>query len=411
MPTARLTDASVKRLPAPPGTRIDYGDLAFPGLSLRVSGCVGSRPERRVWAYTYRIGGKQKRLTIGHYPDVSLAQAREAAGKARQQVRAGTDPAAAREEAKRQDTTVATVAESFIRLDLERRNRAPRYIEETRRIFRNHVLPRWGHRDIASITRRDIIALLDDVMERGTVSTGPDGKRRKLKGGPILANRTLSAVRAMLNWCLRRGMIETTPGTLVERPGEETRRERTLTASEIRAIWNAAEQLGYPYGPYFKIAMLTGQRRAEVAKMEWGQVDLDKAIWTAQTKGNKTNEVPLVRMAVDILRTVPRIAGTDFVFTMNGHGAVTGFSRAKKLIDQATPELAPWRNHDLRRTVATELGRLRVARFIIERVLNHTDRSVTAIYDRHTYLDEKRAALEQWADHLIEITGQIALTG
>jgi hypothetical protein len=244
MPTARLTDASVKRLPAPPGTRVDYGDLALPGLSLRVTGSVGARPERRTWTYTYRHNGTQRRLTLGQYPTLTLAHAREAAGKARQQVQAGTDPAATREEARQRDTTVATVAESFVRLDLERRNRAPRYIEETRRIFRNHVLPRWGHRDIASITRRDIIALLDDVMERGTVSTSPDGKRRKLKGGPILANRTLSAVRAMLNWCLRRGMIEVAPATLVERPGEETRRERTLTTSEIRAVWIAAERLG-----------------------------------------------------------------------------------------------------------------------------------------------------------------------
>jgi integrase len=149
--------------------------------------------------------------------------------------------------------------------------------------------------------------------------------------------------------------------------------------------------------------LLTGQRRKEVAEMSWDQIDLDEAIWTARTKGNKTNLVPLVPMAVDILRTLPRFAGTGFVFTMNGHGAVTGFSRAKKLIDQATPELAPWRNHDLRRTVATELGRLGVARFIIERVLNHTDRSVTAIYDRHSYVPEKRAALEQWATYLASL--------
>jgi integrase len=404
MPTARLTDASVKRLPAPSGERVDYGDLAFPSLCLRVTGRVGQRPERRTWTYTYRHNGKQRRLTLGHFPAMTLAQAREAAGKARQQVQAGTDPAAAREEAKRQDTTVAAVAEDFVRLDLERRNRSPRYIVETRRIFKNHVLPRWGHRDIASITRRDIIALLDDIMERGTVSTGADGKRRSLRGGPILANRALSAIRAMLNWCLRRGDVETTPATLVERPGEETTRERTLTAIEIRAIWNAAERLGYPYGQFLKLAMLTGQRRKEVAEMRWDQIDLNTAIWTARTKGTKTNIVPLVPMAVEILQTLPRVAGTDFVFTMNGHGPVTGFSRAKKLIDEVTPELAPWRNHDLRRTVATEMARIGVARFIIERVLNHADRSVTAVYDRHLYVDEKRQALEKWAAHIRSLT-------
>jgi hypothetical protein len=190
MPTVKLTDAAVRRLTAPQNARIDYFDAAFPGLALRVTGAADQRPERRTWTLFYRFSGKQRRLTfVPGYPALSLADARQEATKAQLQISAGIDPAAAKlaakEQASRAPDTMANVVDLFIRLDLERRKRAPQYISGTRRIFENHVLPRWANRDIKSITRRDVIELLDAVMDNGA---------------PIAANRTLAATRALFNW-------------------------------------------------------------------------------------------------------------------------------------------------------------------------------------------------------------------
>jgi integrase len=418
MPTVKLTDAAVQRLKAPPGQRIDYFDAAFPGLALRVTGAADQRPERRTWTYFYRFGGKQRRLTFEPgYPALSLADARQAATQAQLQIRAGTDPAAAKAEAKeaaqRAPDTIANVADLFIRRNLEAKRRAPRYIAETRRNFDNHVIPRWGERDIKSITRRDVTELLDSVMQEGS-KVKRDGKRVTVPGGPIAANRTLAAVRALFNFALRRGFIESTPAALVERPGEETRRERTLTAEEMRAIWNAAAGLDYPFGPFFQLAMITGQRRDEVARMRWADLDLAERLWALPaeaTKAGRSHVVPLPPLAVDILTALPRKAAASgkgikpslWVFTTSGAKPVSGFSKAKLRLDKAIAKelgdeaVAPWTIHDLRRTAATEMGRLGVIRFVIGKVLNHADRTVTGIYDRHAYLAEKRLALESWA--------------
>jgi integrase len=405
VPTIKLTDAAVQRLKAPPGGRVDYFDAAFPGFALRVTGAVDQRPERRTWTLFYRIGGRQRRLTFEPgYPALSLAEARAAATQAQLQIKAGVDPAeakaAAKESAARQPDTVAAVVESFIRLDLERRKRAPRYIADVRRIFSNHVLPRWADRDIRAITRRDVIELLDAIMDTGSIVKGANGKKRKLPGGPVIANRTLAAVRAMFNWALRRGMVEATPAAMVEAPGEETARARVLDDGEIAAVWAAASTLGYPFGPFFHLALILGQRREEIAQMQWGQINQTAGTWSLQTsKSGRAHIVPLAPMAVDILSALPTKA-SRYVFTTSGDVPISGFSKIAKF----GGTMGPWTIHDLRRSCATAMGRLGVSRFIVGKVLNHADRSVTGVYDRHEYLDEKRHALERWAQYLDSLT-------
>jgi integrase len=254
-------------------------------------------------------------------------------------------------------------------------------------------------------------------MDHGSVVRDDDGNRRKIRGGPIAANRTLAAVRSLFNFAVRRGIIDATPVSLVQGPGEENRRDRTLTADEIRVVWAAAERLGYPFGSFFQIALITGQRRSEVAGMRWAHLDFDEALWTLPAEATKvgwTQVVPLPSLAVDMLRKLPGKAyaagPTRFVFTTDGDAPVSGFSKAKLRLDRIIGEarsgeaLAPWTIHDLRRTAATEMARLGVSRFVIGRVLNHADRGVTGIYDRHAYLQEKRHALETWARYLGNLT-------
>jgi len=436
MPTVKLTDAAVQRFKAPPGGRIEYFDATLPGFGVRVAGPTGRSPEgRKSWVLFYRHGGAQKRLTIEPgYPALSLADARKRAGEALALLSQGADPGAAKAETKaiaaRKPDTVENVVAEFIKRHLEGKRRAPRYIEETRRNFDNHVLPRWRDRAIGSITRRDVIELLDAVVDTGTKVRADDGELRHIKGGPIAANRVLAAVRALLNWALRRGLIETTPAALVERPGEETRRERTLSADELRFIWPAAEALGYPMGAFFRMVMLTGQRREEVATMAWANIDLEAKVWTIpaeMTKAGRAHAVPLSPAAIDLLKSIPRktvrnkaglLAPTAHVFTMTGVNPVSGYSAGKKRLDAAVATargeagleelMQPWTVHDLRRTCATYMGESGVPRLVISRVLNHADRSVTAIYDRAAYLKEKRQALEAWAGYLTGLAEPIA---
>ena len=186
----KLTDAACQRLKAKPGKRLDAFDSAYPGLSLRISGPSERNPEgTKIWTLFYRHGGVQKRLSLEpKYPATGLAAARKKAAAALEALSQGKDPAAQKAEAKaaqaRGDDKIETVVANFIRLHLERKGRAASYIDDTRRTFDLHVLSRWRGRDIKSITRRDVIELVDDVAENGS-SVSRDGKRVKLAGGPI----------------------------------------------------------------------------------------------------------------------------------------------------------------------------------------------------------------------------------
>jgi integrase len=427
MPKKKLTDAAVQKLTAEKGQRVDYFDVTLPGFGLRVSGPTPRNPEgRRSWMLFYRFGGEQKRLTLEPgYPAMGLGDARKAAGDALALLDKGQDPAAAKAavkaEAARKRDTFQTVMDEFIKRHMEGKRRSPRYVEDVRRNFSNHVLPRWADRDIKSITRRDVIELLDAIVDKGTDVKGADGKKKHVKGGPISANRVLAAVRALFNWALRRGLIESTPASLVERPGEENQRERVLTADELRVIWTETAALGTPVIQFFRTAMMLGQRREETAGMRWADLDLEDKVWTIpaeMTKAGRLHIVPLPQAVADMLKAMPHKTFLNaknetelslYVFTGNGKAPISGYSAIKKRLDAKVTEarkkaevadIAAWTLHDLRRTVATEMARLGVARLTISKVLNHADRSVTGIYDRHGYLAEKRHALETWATYL-----------
>jgi len=402
----KLTELRLKSLKRPTQGRLVVVDSEVPGLCFRVT-ARGSRS----WLIRYRVKGRpgQRYNVPGPYPAVTLAAARQRAREIIAAAKRGEDLAeeeqrrAAVAAAAKQDT-VANVAEEFIRRSLGGRNRAASYVVATRRMFDEHMLPRWRARDIRSITRRDLVALLDGIVD--------DGK-------PVLANRMLAAVRAMFNWAIRRGIVDASPATLVERPAVEKPRERTLSADEISALWPHLIALGYPFGPFFRMALATGQRRNEVAHMRWMDIDVQERTWTLpaeQTKARRAHVVPVTAIAWDILMEAKEAARTldndaadpsPYVFTTTGDRPISGFGKAKARVDRAASKtrdesgpVAPWTVHDLRRTVATGLGKLGASRFIIGRVLNHADATVTGIYDRHAYLNEKRHALESWGTYL-----------
>ena len=400
-----LTKLVVEKAEPDPARDRFVWDSKIPGFGVRVY-----PTGKRMYVFQYRTKARQqRRVAIGLHGPFTIEAARAAAADLYEAVRKGRDPAEEqKKEARRTPDTIESVIDEFMIRYMAGKQRAPRYIEETRRNFDKHVLPRWRGRDLGAITRRDVFELLDAIVDEGK---------------PVAANRTLAAIRKLFNWALQRGIIEATPVALVEMPGAERKRERTLAADEIRAVWASAGGLRYPFGPFFTMALATGQRREEIAQMRWADIDEAERTWTLSsemTKAGRSHVVPLSPLALEILdevRETARLLGGEpergqpatHVFTTRGDRPISGYSKAKARLDKAItaarqqdglPALDPWTIHDLRRTVGTGLGKLSISRFIIARVLNHADRTVTGIYDRHEYLEEKRHALEAWGTYL-----------
>ena len=194
-----------------------------------------------------------------------------------------------------------------------------------------------------------------------------------------------------------------------------TRRERVLTDDEIRAVWNAALSTPYPFGPLVRLTMMLGQRREEIAGATWSEIDLAAATWIIPKERYKTGAehvVPLPRQAVGLLKEVsklcPKPEGADaahFVFSTRPGSRFQGFTKCKERLDTLS-ETSDWTIHDLRRTLRTGLSALRVDPDIAERVVGHVIGGVRGIYDRHSFFEEKRRALQRWADRLATIVKQ-----
>lgn len=234
-------------------------------------------------------------------------------------------------------------------------------------------------------------------------------------GAPTRANRALAAIKKLMNWCIDRGIIETSPVAALKPPTKEVARERVLTDIELAACWDAATDEGFPFKQFVQLLILTGQRRGEVSGMRRSELDLDNGIWTLpakRTKNASSHIVPLAPLAIDILKSVPRFLDSDLVFTTNGKTPISGFGRLKERLDVTVGlDAEDWRFHDLRRTMATNMAMMRIQPHIIEAILNHKTgivSGVAAVYNRHAYVDEKREALKPWAEKVEEMTTSLS---
>jgi integrase len=391
-----LTDRALKAMkPAAPGTRKMIWDSAVPSFGARVSehGKITFIVLRR------RPGDKHAlRRMLGQYPIMTLAEARESALLALREIERGFDPkkrkeADCRAEAQRQANSFASVAEDFI----VRHVRKLRSGAEVEAAIRRELVERWGERPITDISRRDIIALIEEIAD-----TGRNAVARKMH----------AYCSKLFGWAVARGKygLETSPCADVKPAaliGAPEARQRVLSDSETRVIWRASEGLSYPVAPFIRLLLLTGQRLREVAEMQWSEIDLDKALWTipaARMKGAAAHEVPLSLMAVEILKSLPRWTGPYIFSTTGGERPISGFSKIKLRIDAALAEAIPaWRFHDTRRTMRTGLGGLPVPPNVAEMCLAHAQPGLHQVYDRHSYRDEKRRAFELWAARLKDI--------
>ena len=413
MPTIKLTQAAADRLSVPAEKAVTYWDNQCPGFGLRVS-----PRNRRTWLAMYRVAGKSVMQTLGtmaQVPKVDEARARARASMT--QARDGVNPVEERREAKREAAakalTFREVAERFLVEHVER-NSAPKYAREVRRILDHDVLPLWRDRPAREIAKQDINDLLDAKA---------DSRERKRKGtrdgATVQANRTLTRLRTLFRWAIDMDLIETDPTAGVRQRVKEKARDRALADAEIRAFWTGCDKLGWPFGPLFKLLLLTAQRRDEVGGMRWSELDLEKRIWSIPRERAKSDRAHIVHLpapAIEIIEAVPRTG--DLVFSATGATAVSGYSRAKMRLDKLMTarlreecsdpeaEIAPWILHDLRRTATTGMAGLNIAPHVVDKILNHsagTIRGVAAVYNRHAYLEERKAALEAWGRHVMNL--------
>jgi len=387
MKAKRLTNVSIERITPPSSGRDEHFDTIVIGLALRVT-----KNGATSWSYIYRLDGRNRRTTLGKYPEVTLKDARSAAREAARLVAVGEDPALQRFEARHKATegrrnSFAYVANEFVEKHCKKHNRTWRKTENN---LSKYVLPQWGKRPISTITPRDCIELIEDISENS---------------GPFMANYVRANIRTLFKWAGQREIVDSNPCADVPRPinGNRAERDRVLTDEEVRSVWRACDTMGHPFGRIVQMLLLTGQRKSEVTHMKWSDVDFEDEVWRLareQTKADRSHDVPLSAMAIDLLTRLPRLNGSEYVFTADGIKPFNGFSKAKERLDRES-KTKGWRLHDLRRTVGTNMTEhLGVPVFTVARVLNHAEGGVTKIYARASYLKEKRKALDNWCEHL-----------
>jgi integrase len=382
-----LTTNAVQRMKPPSTGRKETFDAKVPGLFLRVT-----KTGNKSWGLDFRANGKRERLMLGSYPVVGLNDARTAAMDALKAVHDGRNPAAEKRAAKLGKLSPDSFS-AIVDMFIERHAKKNRSWKETERVFNVYVVPVWKDRPLTDISRPDLMHLLDGIED---------------KNGSVMADAVLAQIRKLFNWALDRGIVEASPIARVKKRTnpKERARDRWLKKTEIKAVWRAADQLGYPFGPFVKLLLLTGQRRSEVANMRWNEIDSET--WTipsTKTKNKQEHEVPLPPAAKQLLDDIPCTG--DYVF-LSGRSKsgnpISGFSKAKVALDNKITNngeaIEPWRYHDLRRTVRTHMSRLKVTSGVAGRVLNHTPQGVEATYDRHEYYEEKQKALETWSNSL-----------
>ena len=379
----RLTDARIRSL-RPKQARYEVWDTE-PGFGLRIA-----PSGRKSFIYLYRFEGRPRRFTLGVYPRMPLADAREALAKAAKLLDKGIDPAE-RELAARKDKRDA---ESFAELAHEwiERHAKPKRKgwEEAKRILETDPIPVWGKRKANSIKRRDVIQLVEQIMDRGS---------------PVMANRTLTLLKQVFKFGVQRDIIEASPAVAVDKPAKEKPRDRVLSEEEIRSFWTGLDKASMreDLRIALKLCLVTVQRRGEVSGMR--RSEIEDGWWTLpkeRSKNGKAHRIPLSPLAKELIN---KASGDDHLFPAPRKVGPIG-------PDALTDAITKYRHcfgaerfstHDLRRTAATGMAQLGIPRFDIAKVLNHTDQEVTAIYDRWAYDAEKKKALLKWARRLQNI--------
>ena len=391
MASANFTDPFIRSLRPLSDGQKDYWDERVTGLVLRVSPAG-----KKTWSVLYRFNGRQRRLTLGSYDILGLADARTRAKAVLLSASGGVDPAAVKQEDKR-SLTFADLAKEYVEhhAKLKRSGR-----EDIRQLYgsphkkrtgkRPHVpiVRRWGSLKLTEIRRRDVRELLDDVAQRA----------------PVMANRTLALVRKVFNFAIEHEWLEMNPCHMVKRVTREKQRDRVLTEEELRAVWKALDAEPPSIAALFRLRLLTAQRGGEVLGAKWDEMDLTSAWWTIpgeRSKNGLAHRVPLSPQALRILKDLRQTSEESLWVFPSPRKALPHIQHAQKAIERIVKASGvAFRGHDLRRTAASLMVGGGVPRLVVSKILNHVETGVTAVYDRHSYDPEKRSALDFWGKRI-----------
>lgn len=373
----KFTELHVKNL-KPRATRYEVTDSGCRGLTLRVSPAG-----HKTWSYVYRRDGRLQRVGLGNYPAVTLKAARDAADAERAKLNADRNPA---EEARRrrQSPTFETLADDY------KETVKGRWGDEAKRYLDRDIIPEWKHKKVHKIARRDVLALVED----------------KAKDAPVAANRMLAVIRRVFNWALERELVEVNPATRMKAPAKEHRRDRVLSADEIKTVWSNLDKIeaSDSIKDALRLILVTAQRPGEVLAMRREEIDGDW--WTIpgeKTKNSKPQRVPLTPLAREIIKRRPE-AGPLFPSPRHNreHIEVNALAHAvRRNRDKLAVE--PFKPHDLRRTAASNIAANGTDRITLMKILNHADQAVTGVYDVYGYDTEKQDALRRWDKALAAI--------
>ena len=341
----------------------------------------------RSWVVQYRRGGATRRLLLGSAAVLGAEAARAAAKKALAKVALGEDPQAERVDRRGKDKlSLRSVVDEY--LATKERDVRPRTFRELKRYLTGSFFKPLHAIPVDTVTRRDVAARLVAITR---------------EHGSIVAARARAALSTFFVWAMQMGMVENNPiiGTIQPKDGKP--RERTLSDDELAAIWRACPN--NDYGRIVRLLILLGARRAEVGGMRWSEVSFERGTWTlpsGRSKNGRTHTLPLMPMALDIIKDVPGLVSRDQLFGARSNHGFTGWDDQKEALDKRSGVIG-WTLHDIRRSVATKLADIGVQPHIIEQILNHQSghkAGPAGIYNRSSYEREVRAALALWEDHV-----------
>lgn len=386
MPTQSLTEMVLRNAEPPETGQYVIWDKQLSGFGIRIS-----QGGARSFVIMFYEGKRKRRMTLGKFPALGLAEARAEAKRVLANVMLGRAP-----EMPSTSEKVLRFSEAvtlFVDMHCAKNNRLGT-AKETERLLRRHFEIKLGRMLVTDVTAGNIGSIIDGLMST-----------------PGEANHAFSAVRTFFNWARQRRHIDRSPCEGMRLPVRPKARDRVLTEIEVCRIYDAAKSTSYPYGSIVLLLLLTGQRRQEVSGLRWSEINWEDGTITipaGRNKSNRAHVLPIAPMALDVLKSLPRLHSNVFPARGNPNNTFSGYSKAKHRLDELC-NVEDWALHDLRRTVATNLAGLGIAPHVVEKILNHstgTISGVAAIYNRFGYQDEMREALTLWESKLGEAIGQ-----
>jgi integrase len=361
---------------------------------------------KKTFIFMYRLDGKSKMLTIGQFPKIGLADAGVAHAKAVEMLHRGKDPAQIKQDKKRSDKeaeTISALIEEYMERWAKPRKRTWKQDERT---LKKEVELKWGNRKAKDITRRDVIILLDGIVDRGS---------------PIQANRTLACIRKMFNFAVSRDIVVTSPCSAVKAPAPEKQKDRVLSESEIKSFWHGLHHpdaiISEEVVIALKLLFVTAQRAGEVTNAQWKEFDFESGWWVIPMPKNElSHRVPLSPKAINLLEHLHKMTGSSrWLFPSKKNDEITDKPIGDTVLCKAVArnfnpdidvfKIEKFTPHDLRRTAASHMTAMGIQRLTVSKILNQVESGVTAVYDRYSYDNEKKNALNAWSNKLEGLVG------